>query len=246
MALVVSLAVQVGTNYANDYSDGMRGTDTVRVGPMRLVASGTASAKAVRLAAALAFLAAAVVGLVVSLLTSPWLILLGAACIAAGVLYTGGPKPYGYLGLGECFVFVFFGPVAVLGTTYVCAGGLSAGAWLDAIPVGLFAVSLLVVNNLRDIENDARVGKTTLAVVIGDRRTRLFYAALMATIVALVIGAGIWRHFAWLALCAAPVMLRPTIAVLRGARGRELIAVLGQTGAAQLVFGLLFAVGIAL
>ncbi len=246
VALFVSLALQVGTNYANDYSDGVRGTDTVRVGPTRLVASGLRSAPAVRNAAFAAFGAAAVGGLVVAATTSWWLILVGAACIAAGWLYTGGPSPYGYLGLGEVFVFTFFGLVATAGTTYVM---IEQVTWLSigaAVPVGLLATALLVVNNLRDIPTDTDAGKRTLAVRLGDRRTRIFYVALIAlalAIVPIVAGLGL-RPAAALGLIAVVFARRPAETVLKGARGPQLIPVLGATGRVQLIFGALFAVGL--
>ena len=182
LALVVSLALQVGVNYANDYSDGVRGTDDVRVGPARLVGGGLAPAKAVKRAAFVAFGLAAVCGLVLAIVTSWWLLAVGAAAILAGWFYTGGPKPYGYLGLGEVFVFVFFGLVATAGTTYVVAERLTAVAWLLGAAAGSLACALLVVNNLRDIPTDRKVGKRTLAVRLGDRSTRLFYVALLTEI----------------------------------------------------------------
>ncbi|MEY4174892.1 MAG: 1,4-dihydroxy-2-naphthoate octaprenyltransferase, partial [Actinomycetota bacterium] len=175
LALVVSLALQVGVNYANDYSDGVRGTDDQRVGPVRLVASGLASAGAVKRAALLAFGVAAVAGLVLAAVTSWWLLAVGAAAILAGWFYTGGPKPYGYLGLGEVFVFVFFGLVATVGTTYVVSERVNTVAWLAGCVAGCLACALLVVNNLRDIPTDREVGKRTLAVRLGDRATRHFY-----------------------------------------------------------------------
>ena len=165
--MVVAVALQVGTNYANDYSDGVRGTDAVRVGPVRLVASGLASPRAVRRAAIGAFAVAAAGGLALAAVADWWLILVGAACIAAGWLYTGGPRPYGYAGLGELFVFVFFGLVATVGTEYVQVGRITGLAVGRAVPVGLLAVALLVVNNLRDIPGDTASGKRTLAVRIG-------------------------------------------------------------------------------
>jgi 1,4-dihydroxy-2-naphthoate octaprenyltransferase len=178
-ALVVSLALQVGVNYANDYSDGVRGTDDVRVGPTRLVASGLAGASAVKRAALLSFAVAAVAGLAVALSTSPWLLLVGAAAIAAGWFYTGGPKPYGYLGLGEVFVFVFFGLVATAGTTFAAIETVTALSLVMGCAVGSLACALLVINNLRDIPTDREVGKKTLAVRLGDQRTRWFYVALI-------------------------------------------------------------------
>jgi 1,4-dihydroxy-2-naphthoate polyprenyltransferase len=246
-ALVVSLALQVGVNYANDYSDGVRGTDAERVGPVRLVGSGLASPRAVKRAAFAAFGVAAAAGLLLAALTSWWLLAVGVAAIAAAWFYTGGPRPYGYAGFGELFVFVFFGLVATVGTFYVVAERLTALAWVASIPVGLLACSLLIVNNLRDIPTDRQSGKHTLAVRLGDDRTRWLYVAAMALAGVLVISvAGSWRWPALLGLGAATTAV-PAIRLVRGgASGRELIAVLGATGRTQLVFGALFALGIAL
>jgi 1,4-dihydroxy-2-naphthoate octaprenyltransferase len=246
LALVVALALQVGTNYANDYADGVRGTDAARVGPVRLVAGGLAPARAVRAAALAAFAVAAVAGLALSLWTSPVLLALGAASIAAGWLYTGGPRPYGYVGLGEVFVFAFFGLAAVVGTAYVASGHLAALAFAAACPVGLVAVALLVVNNLRDLPSDAAAGKRTLAVRLGARRTRLAYTASLGLALALGALLALARPLALLALLAAPLALRPTRVVRSGAEGRALVPALAMTGAFQLAFGTLLAVGIAL
>src|SRR3954471_16149140 len=178
LALVVALALQVAVNYANDYSDGRRGTDADRVGPMRLVGSGAATPRQVLVAAALAFAVAALAGLALAALSTWWLVVVGAVCIAAAWTYTGGPIPYGYRALGEVFVFVFFALVAVVGTTYVQTRSLEGLAFAAAVPVGLLIVAILVVNNLRDIEGDAVAGKRTLAVLLGDRRTRLLFVGL--------------------------------------------------------------------
>ncbi len=180
-ALVVSLMLQIGVNYANDYSDGVRGTDDVRVGPIRLVASGLADASSVKRAALISFGIAAVAGLAIALSTSLVLLVVGAAAIAAGWFYTGGPKPYGYLGLGEVFVFVFFGLVATAGTTYAAIESVTALSLVMGCAVGSLACALLVINNLRDIPTDREVGKKTLAVRLGDQRTRWFYVALIAS-----------------------------------------------------------------
>ncbi len=245
LCLVVSLAVQIGTNYANDYSDGVRGTDTVRVGPLRLVAGGLATPTAVKRAAIASFAVAAVAGLVLALATSLWLVAVGAACIAAGWFYTGGPRPYGYAGLGEVFVFVFFGLVAVVGTAYVSLDHLSGLAFMAAVPVGLLAVSLLVVNNLRDLENDARAGKRTLAVRLGDNRTRLLFEACVVGALGVAWLTAFWRLGALLGVFAALLAIGPVRLVHRGATGRQLVDVLGMTGRLGLVFGVLFAFGIA-
>ncbi len=239
-ALTVSLAVQIATNFANDYSDGVRGTDDVRVGPVRLVASGLKPAAAVKRAAFLSFGVAAVAGLALAATVTWWLILVGAACFAAGWLYTGGPRPYGYAGLGEVFVFTFFGLVATVGSAYV---HVEAVTWLAvgaSIPVGALATALLVVNNLRDIPTDTAAGKRTLAVRLGDQDTRVLYIVLLTLI---PIGASallaIVRPLAPLA-CLALVLAIPAVgAVRRGARGRDLIPVLVRTGQVQLAYGLL-------
>jgi 1,4-dihydroxy-2-naphthoate octaprenyltransferase len=243
-ALVVSVAIQVGTNYANDYADGVRGTDRERVGPTRLVAGGLASPRAVRRAALASFGVAGGVGLALASAVSWWLVPVGAACLAAGWLYTGGPHPYGYLGLGEMFAFVFFGVVAVVGTTFVVCLRLSGEAALAAVPVGLLSVALLVVNNLRDLRSDAAAGKRTLAVRLGEARTRQFYAATMLAPAGAVLPLARRRPGVLLSLAAMPLLVGPARAVLRGATGGDLVPVLGATGRAQLVFGGLLALGI--
>lgn len=245
-ALVVSLAIQIATNYANDYSDGVRGTDAARVGPLRLVAAGVASPAAVRGAALASFAVAGLAGLVLALATSPWLIAVGAACIAAGWLYTGGPRPYGYAGYGELFVFVFFGLVAVAGTAYVCLGRLTSFSFAAGVPVGLAATALLVVNNLRDVATDAAAGKRTLAVRVGERSTRRLYAACVVGAVVAAALLALRRPFALLALASLPVAARPLRLVLGGASGRELVAALGMTGLTQMALGILLAAGIVL
>ncbi len=247
LAMIVSLALQVGVNYANDYSDGVRGTDEVRVGPMRLVASGAASPSAVKRAAFAAFGVAAVVGLVLAAATSWWLLAVGVASMLAGWFYTGGAHPYGYLGLGEVFVFVFFGLVATVGTTFVVIEQLPGLSWVLGGVAGSLACALLVVNNLRDIPTDREVGKRTLAVRLGDRATRWLYVALVCVAFGLVVVAssiGVWG--ALLGLAAIGPAVVPVRAVQRGATGRDLIAVLGATGKVQLAVGALVTVGIAL
>jgi 1,4-dihydroxy-2-naphthoate octaprenyltransferase len=246
-AMVVALAIQVATNYANDHSDGVKGTDTAdRVGPVRLVGSGLASAGAVKRAAIAAFAVAGVAGLLLAAAVSWWLLLVGAVSFAAGWLYTGGPRPYGYAGLGEVFVFVFFGVVATAGSTYVQLEELTGLALAASVPVGLLATALLVINNLRDIPTDAAVGKNTLAVRLGDQRTRYLYAACMVlpfVTVPLISGLS-GRPLGSVSLLAVILARRPLQAVLEGARGPALIPVLGQTGRVQLVFGVLFALGL--
>jgi 1,4-dihydroxy-2-naphthoate polyprenyltransferase len=243
-ALVVAVAIQIGTNYANDYSDGIRGTDTRRVGPVRLVASGLAPAAAVRRAAIISFGVAALAGLALAAAAGWWLILVGAASVAAGWLYTGGPRPYGYVGLGEVFVFVFFGLVATVGSAYVQLERITGLAVAASVPVGLLAVALLVVNNLRDIPGDTASGKRTLAVRVGDRVTRRLYAACVLIPFALVPALAASRPGALLALAALPLAIAPVRRVLAGEEGRGLIPVLGATGRLQLVFGALLAIGI--
>ena len=246
LALVVSLALQVGVNYANDYSDGVRGTDDARVGPVRLTASGLAAPSAVKRAALLAFGVAAVAGLAIALSTSLWLLAVGAAAIAAGWFYTGGPRPYGYLGLGELFVFVFFGLVATAGTTFAAIEQLTGLSLVMGCAAGSIACALLVVNNLRDIPTDRLVGKRTLAVRLGDRRTRWLYVALVAAMFLLTVVAAFDRPPALLGLVALVAAVVPVRAVLGGASGPALIPVLGATGRLQLVWGVAVSVGLAL
>jgi 1,4-dihydroxy-2-naphthoate octaprenyltransferase len=245
-ALVVSVAIQVGTNYANDYSDGKRGTDAVRVGPVRLVASGLASPKAVIGAALLSFAVAAVVGLALANVAGWWLIAVGAACLAAGWLYTGGPRPYGYAGLGEVFVFVFFGVVATTGTAYVQLERITGLALLASVPIGLLAVALLVVNNLRDIPGDITASKFTLAVKLGAPATRVFYVGTIAAAFATVALIAVVRPWALVAVAAVPLAVPPVRRVQAGEVGRGLVEVLQATGRLQLAFGFLLAAGIAI
>jgi 1,4-dihydroxy-2-naphthoate octaprenyltransferase len=246
LALIVALALQVAVNYANDYSDGRRGTDADRVGPMRLVGSGAAAPRQVLVAAGLSFAVAAVAGLGLAALSSWWLVAVGAICIAAAWTYTGGPLPYGYRALGEVFVFVFFGLVAVVGTTYVQTRTLPGLAFAVAVPVGLLIVAILVVNNLRDVEGDAVVGKRTQAVLLGDRRTRVLFAGLFVVAFAVVVAVGIARPWALLGLLASPLAVRPARTVLSGGRGTALIGALQGTGLLTLATGVLLAVGLAL
>ncbi|MGD1012400.1 MAG: 1,4-dihydroxy-2-naphthoate polyprenyltransferase [Acidimicrobiales bacterium] len=245
-ALVVALAIQVGTNYANDYADGVRGTDAERVGPVRLVASGVAAPRKVQIAAFVSFAVAGAAGLLVALATTPWLLVVGAACVAAGWFYSAGPKPYGYAGLGEIFVFVFFGLVAVVGTTYVSLGRVTTLAVVAAVPVGLLSTALLVVNNLRDIDTDRQSGKNTLAVRFGAPATRWLYAACVIGALGLVAVVAVWRPVALVALLSAVAAWSPVRRVLRRAEGRDLVTALAETGRLQLLFGALLAVGIVL
>lgn len=275
-AMVVALAIQIGTNYANDYSDGRRGTDApgARTGPPRLVGWGLAPASHVKVAALASFAVAALAGLALAAAVTWWLIPLGAVCFAAGWLYTGGPRPYGYAGLGEVFVFVFFGLVATVGSMFVqtaSLGSLSVRSGTAAVlterstpaavvelgsvalvtvgaaaAVGCLATALLVVNNLRDIPSDTTAGKRTLAVKLGDARTRVLYVGLVVVpflLVPPVAGLG-GRPLGALALAAVVLAQRPVLTVLQGARGRDLVPVLGQTGRLQLAFGALLAAGL--
>jgi 1,4-dihydroxy-2-naphthoate octaprenyltransferase len=246
LAGVVSVMLQIGVNYANDYSDGIRGTDDARVGPARLVGGGLASARSVKIAALSSFLVAAVFGLILTIVTSPWLLVVGAASILAGWFYTGGKHPYGYLGFGELFVFVFFGLVATVGTTYVLAERITALAWQLGVAVGALACALLVTNNLRDIPTDREVGKKTLAVRLGDARTRSLFVALVVG--GVLVGAGaVWeRPLAAVIAVVLLVAIEPVRRVRAGAAGRDLIAVLGATARVQLVFGVVATLSLAI
>jgi 1,4-dihydroxy-2-naphthoate octaprenyltransferase len=251
LALVVSLALQVAVNYANDYSDGIRGTDADRVGPMRLVGSGVASPGSVKRAAFLSFGVAGVAGLALAASTAWWLVAVGAVSVLAAWFYTGGSKPYGYLGLGEVMVFVFFGLVAVLGTTYVQTETFAIGSFLPAVyaavGVGALACAILVVNNLRDIPTDTIAGKRTLAVVLGADRTRaLFLLLVLAAAVACVAVAASTTWWALLGLGFLVPGLRGVRTVLSGALGPALVPVLQSTGLAELVWAVLVAVPLVL
>ena len=247
LAGVVALALQVGVNYANDYSDGVRGTDDNRVGPFRLTGSRAARAATVKRAAFAAFGIAALAGVALVVASQAWLLLLaGAASVVAAWYYTGGSNPYGYRGLGEVFVFVFFGLVAVLGTTYSQAGRLTWAALAGAVGVGALACALLVANNLRDIPTDAVTGKRTLAVRLGDARTRALYLGLLAAALVLVLAVAPGHPWA-LAALASTVLMVPAVRRIRsGATGLALIPVLRDTGRAELVYGVLLGLGLAL
>ncbi|MGJ7441003.1 1,4-dihydroxy-2-naphthoate polyprenyltransferase [Aquipuribacter sp. MA13-6] len=247
LALVVALALQVAVNYANDYSDGVRGTDEDRVGPVRLVGQRLAAPRAVLTATGVSFAVAAVAGLALVARSGQWwLLLVGAVAILAAWFYTGGPRPYGYAGLGEVVVFVFFGLVAVLGTTYTQAGTVDVGAWAGAVGVGSLACALLVVNNLRDIPTDTVAGKRTLAVRLGDRWTRRLFVLLLLTPVVCTLVAVLASPWSQLALFAVPLAVTPLRVVNSGATGRGLVPALGATGRYSLVFGVLLGVGLAL
>jgi len=232
----VALALQVGVNFANDYSDGIRGTDAVRVGPLRLVGSGVAEPGQVRAAAFTSFGVAAMAGLAVVLLTGHWwLLAVGAAAIAAAWYYTGGTRPYGYLGLGELFVFIFFGLVAVTGTVYVQLGFVTDATWWTAIAIGALACAILVANNLRDLEGDRAAGKRTLATRLGDSGTRRFFLGLLLVAALGVFGVAAtsswWALLGWFMIIA---LIGPIREVMRGVTGHALIPVLKQTGLAEL------------
>ncbi|TYK48224.1 1,4-dihydroxy-2-naphthoate polyprenyltransferase [Actinomadura decatromicini] len=246
LAAAVALVLQIGVNFSNDYSDGVRGTDEERVGPLRLVGSRAAPPRQVLAAALGCFLAAAVAGLVLAAVTTWWLLLVGACAILAAWFYTGGRTPYGYRALGEVSVFVFFGLVAVVGTVYVQVEGLPWEAWAAAVPIGMLACGLLVANNLRDIPTDREANKRTLAVVLGDRWTRILYAACTALPFMVVLVLAAPHPWALIALLAAPLSLPPTQKVLNGATGPALIPVLGETGRLQIAYGVLLAAGLAI
>jgi 1,4-dihydroxy-2-naphthoate octaprenyltransferase len=247
LALVVALALQIGVNYANDYSDGVRGTDAVRVGPLRLVGSGVALPRTVLAAALVSFAVGAAAGIALAALSTWWLLLVGAIAILAAWTYTGGPRPYGYHGFGEVAVFVFFGLVAVGGTAFVQTERISRTAILAAVPVGLLACALLVANNLRDIPGDTAAGKRTLAVRLGEHRTRRLYEALVIVPFAFPIVLGALEHGPpFIALAAAPLALGAITPVHTGARGPALIPTLRATGQLTLAFAVLLAVGLAI
>jgi 1,4-dihydroxy-2-naphthoate polyprenyltransferase len=246
VAMVVALAIQVATNYANDYADGVRGTDDVRVGPVRLVASRLASPAAVKRAALLAGAVAALAGLTLVPAVGPEVLLIGAASLAAGYLYTGGPMPYGYAGLGEVFVFLFFGVVATTGSSYVQLDQITLLALAASVPVGFLATALLVVNNLRDIRTDGAAGKRTLAVRVGEPATRALYGGLVVGAFLMVPVLAIRRPLALLALLALPLAARPLRTVSGTASGRALLPALADTGRLSLGFGALLAAGLAL
>ncbi|QUR66288.1 1,4-dihydroxy-2-naphthoate polyprenyltransferase [Mycobacterium spongiae] len=246
LAMAVAIALTIGVNYANDYSDGIRGTDDDRTGPARLVGSRLAPARTVLAAAMVALAVGAAAGCALALLSAPWLIAVGAVCIAGAWLYTGGSKPYGYSGFGEVAVFVFFGLVAVLGTQYTQALRVDWVGLVLAVATGALSSSVLVANNLRDIPTDALSGKITLAVRLGDARTRVLYQALLATA---TIATGVLMIAApWCAagLLAAPLALRALGPVRSGRGGRELIPVLRDTGLAMLVWAIAVAGALAL
>lgn len=245
LSLLVALFLQVGVNYANDYSDGIRGTDEERVGPVRLVGQRLAEPENVKVAAFGCFGMAALCGLaLVGLSGVWWFVLIGAAAVAAAWYYTGGDNPYGYMGLGEAFVFVFFGLVATACTTYAQAGTTDLGTWLGAIGMGSLISAILVINNLRDIPGDTEVGKKTLAVRLGDTSTRALYVGLFALAFACALGCLAVTSWAWVALLALVPAAGAVLPVLRGARGRDLIPPLGAAGMTTLAYGILLAIAL--
>ncbi len=246
LALEVSLLLQIGVNYSNDYSDGIKGTDAERVGPVRLVASGLATAKQVKQAAYLTFFAACVAGLILSLRTSPWLILVGVISIIAAWKYTGGENPYGYKGFGEISVFVFFGIVATMGSYFAQSQKLTWQAFLIALPMGALACSLLAINNLRDLPKDLLVSKKTLAVRLGDKRART--ALLVLLIVAQLSSALIFQITPWglITLLSLPLTFAISKEIMGGASGKALIPLLGKTGKLQLAMALLITLALTL
>jgi 1,4-dihydroxy-2-naphthoate octaprenyltransferase len=247
LALIVAVALVVGVNFANDYSDGIRGTDDERVGPLRLVGSKAAEPAAVRAIAIVSLSIAGLAGLtLVSLSQEWWLIAVGALCIAGAWLYTGGTRPYGYSGLGEVAVFVFFGPIGVLGTVLTQSGSPGALAIVTAVGVGMLTCAVLVANNLRDIPTDTVVGKRTLAVVLGDIDTRRLYVALVTVPLLLSLLAGLRSLPMLLGLLTLPLAVLLARQVLSGAAGRKLIRVLAQTGMLLLAWSVLTGIGLAL
>ena len=240
-ALVVALALQIAVNFANDYSDGVRGTDTNRVGPTRLVASELATPTSVKIASLLSFLVAAIAGTLLSFNTSLWLIAVGAVSMLAAWGYTGGRRPYGYLGFGELSVFIFFGLVATVGSYYVQVEQISWNAVLLAIPMGCLSCSILVINNLRDLPQDALVNKRTLAVRLGDKKTRIFYAVLLILAQITAALAATINYKLLITLIWMPLTYNALMQVLKGADSKELISVLGKTSKLQLLLAVTLA-----
>ena len=246
LALVVSLFLQIAVNFANDYSDGVRGTDTHRIGPVRLVASGLASASSVKAASLISFLIAAIAGFVLALTISPWLFLVGAASIWAAWGYTGGKKPYGYFGFGELSVFIFFGLVATVGSYYIQTEQFNWQIFLLALPVGTLSCAILAINNLRDLPQDKLVGKRTMAVRIGEKNTRVFFMLLLVTAQVTALSAASISSLALITLICAPITYRVVRQVLNGAVGAELIEVLSKTAKLQLLMASLLAAALAI
>ena len=244
LAFTVGISLQVAVNYANDYSDGIRGTDDSRVGPIRLVASQLATPQAVKRAAYFSFFIAMVAGTVLSIRTSLWLLLIGAFAIIAAWTYTGGSRPYGYRGYGELSVFIFFGVVATMGSYFVQTRRLTIHALVLACAMGALACSILVVNNLRDLPKDSQVGKRTLAVMLGDKRTRIFFISLLLVAHLLVLNLALSIPYLLTVLILLPTTLNIARSVWRGAVGRDLITVLGRTARVQALFALILALAL--
>lgn len=248
LALIVALALQIGSNFANDYSDGVRGTDDVRVGPTRLTASGLVPPQRVKRAAMLSFATAGIAGLALTLVAQAWwFIPVGVLAVLAAWFYTGGSHPYGYYALGEVFVFIFFGLVATVGTGYAIAGTMTLSMWAAAVGVGLFACAVLMVNNVRDIPTDTQAGKTTLAVVLGDRGARVTYAVMVLVPYALLLIPVLAGHIAALiAVISCALVIAPLRTVLNGRTGLDLIPCIKSTGFTALAYGTLVGLGLAL
>jgi 1,4-dihydroxy-2-naphthoate octaprenyltransferase len=244
LALLVSLLLQVAVNYSNDYSDGIRGTDDNRVGPVRLVASGLASAKAVKRAAFLCFAAAGVLGIILSIRVSWWLVPVGAISILAAWTYTGGKKPYGYSGFGELSVFIFFGVVATVGSFVVQSHRITWQSFLVSIPVGALSCSLLAINNLRDLPKDSLVSKRTLAVRLGDKRARQMFIGLLVLAHGAALLAALITPWTLVTAAFIPFTLQIVKGIRAGAQGRELIPMLGQIGKLQLLLSLSLAIAL--
>jgi len=236
LALVVALGLQIGVNYANDYSDGIKGIDADRVGPMRLVGSGAATPNAVKKAAIISFAISALAGLLIASRTSWWLLIIGGLAIAAAWTYTGGPKPYGYMALGEVSVFIFFGLVATIGTYYIQVDSVSREVVLASFAMGALACAILVLNNLRDLENDAVANKRTLAVVMGDKATRDLYRWLLFFALVMVVTLSFFSFYYLLGLVALPLVAKSVRAVSQGASGAALIQLLANTGRIQIIY----------
>lgn len=246
LALIVSLFLQIAVNFANDYSDGVRGTDTHRIGPVRLVASGLASASSVKLAALISCLIAAIAGLILAVNISLWFLVVGAAAIWAAWGYTGGKKPYGYFGFGELSVFIFFGLVATVGSYYIQTEQFNWQIILLSMPVGTLSCAILAINNLRDLPQDKLVGKRTMAVRIGEKNTRVFFMLLLVTAQITALTAASISRLALITLICAPITYRVVKQVLNGAVGADLIEVLSKTAKLQLLMAILLATALAI
>jgi 1,4-dihydroxy-2-naphthoate octaprenyltransferase len=246
LALVVSLSLQIAVNYANDFSDGIRGTDSNRIGPTRLVASNLATASSVKNASFISFFVAIIAGLILALNTSVWLIAVGLISILAAWGYTGGKKPYGYLGFGEISVFIFFGIVATVGSYYVQVEKISSSALLLSIPMGSLSCAILVINNLRDLNQDKLVSKQTMAVKLGDANTRIFYFLLLVLAQVSAAAAASINKYALLTLLWIPLTYGVANQVLKGASGKELITILAKTSRLQLLVALTLVISLSI